>query len=267
MHPALTIAQRAALDAGKVLLRHLDRLGGLTITAKQHNDFVSEVDVQSEQEIIRTLRKIFPHHGILAEESGHSAGLDEDDLWIIDPLDGTRNYLSGLPHFAVSIALQHKGRLEVGVVYDPIRQEVFTAARGEGAHLNDRRIRVRNLQGLEGALVGSGLPFKNRQHLEAYLEMFKSLYARGTEVRRSGSAALDLAYVASGRLDGHWALGLSAWDLAAGALLIQEAGGLVSDFGGGHDYMDTGNLVAGSPKVFKGIVQTIQPHLTPPLAR
>jgi len=266
MHPTLTIAKRAALGAGKIILRHLERLDRITVSTKQRNDFVSEVDIQAEQEIIRTVRKIYPNHGILAEESGLSAGND-DYQWIIDPLDGTTNYLHGFPHFAVSIALKHRDRLEMGVIYDPLRQEMFTTSRGNGAQLNDRRIRVQGLTSLEGALLGTGFPFRHAQHLQPYLGMFGSLFAKGAQVRRAGSAALDLAYVAAGRLDGFWELGLCEWDIAAGALLIQEAGGLIGDFGGGYEYLKTGNVVAGNPKIFKAIVQDIQPYLTPALAR
>ncbi len=266
MHPTLTIATRAALAAGKVILRHLDRLEQVAVTSKHRNDFVSEVDIQAEQEIIRILRKSFPDHAILAEESGAQRGRD-DYQWIIDPLDGTTNYLHGFPQYAVSIALRHKGRLEAGVIYDPLRQEMFTTSRGDGALLNDRRIRVKTLAGLDGALLGTGFPFRHPQHRQAYLAMFDSLFDKCTEIRRTGSAALDLAYVAAGRLDGFWEIGLNEWDMAAGVLLIQEAGGLVGDFGGGHDFMQTGNIVAGNPKVFKNLIQAIQPHLTAELRR
>lgn len=265
MHPALTIAQRAALSAGKILLRHLDRLDRLEVVTKQRNDFVSEADIQAEQEIIRILRKSYPDHSILAEERGRDCGTDEEHQWIIDPLDGTINYLHGLPHFAVSIALQYKDRLEVGVIYDPLRQELFTASRGRGAQLNDRRIRVKTPIGLEGTLLGTGFPFHMREHLHTDLGIYASFFDRGAQMRHAGSATLDLAYVAAGRLDGFWEMGLSQWDMAAGALLIQEAGGLVGDFNGGHQFLETGNIVAGNPKIFKAMVQTIQLHLTPGL--
>ncbi len=267
MHPTLTIAKRAALSAGKILMRYFERLDRLTVNTKHYNDFVSEADIQAEQEIITIVRKIYPNHSILAEESGHSIGADADYQWIIDPLDGTTNYLHGLPHFAVSIAFQEKGRLETGVVYDPVRQELFTTSRGRGAQLNDRRIRVRQVVSLDAALLGTGFPIRYPQHIPAYLAMFGGIFTQCSELRRAGSAALDLAYVASGRLDGFWELGLNAWDIAAGALLIQEAGGLVGDFGGGYDFLQTGNIVAGNAKIFKALLQNIQPHLTPALAR
>ncbi len=265
MHPMLNIAVRAARSAGNLIVRYIDRLDTLSVTSKKRNDFVSEVDRLAEDEIIRILRKAYPSHGILAEETGAHKG--DEYVWVIDPLDGTTNFLHGFPQFAVSIALKHKGRIEQAVVYDPLRQELFTASRGAGALLNDRRVRVSRLPGLEGALLGTGFPFKMQQHLDAYLAMFKSLFPETAGIRRAGSAALDLAYVAAGRLDGFWEIGLSEWDMAAGVLLVQEAGGLVGDFGGGHDFLATGNVIAGSPKVFAAMVKAIHPHLTPELAK
>ncbi|MFA7095225.1 MAG: inositol-1-monophosphatase [Gammaproteobacteria bacterium] len=265
MHPMLNIAVRAARSAGNLIVRYIDRLDTLSVTSKKRNDFVSEVDRLAEDEIIRILRKAYPSHGILAEETGAHEG--DEYVWVIDPLDGTTNFLHGFPQFAVSIALKHKGRIEQAVVYDPLRQELFTASRGAGALLNDRRVRVSRLPGLEGALLGTGFPFKMQQHLDAYLAMFKSLFPETAGIRRAGSAALDLAYVAAGRLDGFWEIGLSEWDMAAGVLLVQEAGGLVGDFGGGHDFLATGNVIAGSPKVFAAMVKAIHPHLTPELAK
>ena len=265
MHPTLNIAIRAARSAGNVIIRNLDRLDGLAIHTKDRNDFVTEVDQKAEQEIIYTLRKAFPDHGILAEESGLREG--NDYQWIIDPLDGTTNFLHGFPQFAVSIALRHKGRLEHGVVYDPLRQELFTATRGAGAMLNDRRLRVTKRNSLDGALLGTGFPFKSQQHLETYLDMFRALFPNTAGIRRPGSAALDLAYVAAGRLDGFWEIGLNIWDMAAGVLLIQEAGGISSDFLGGHNHLESGNLVAGNPKVFTEILKTIRPFVTEELGK
>ena len=265
MHPTLNIAIRAARSAGNVIIRNLDRLDGLAIHTKDRNDFVTEVDQKAEQEIIYTLRKAFPDHGILAEESGLREG--NDYQWIIDPLDGTTNFLHGFPQFAVSIALRHKGRLEHGVVYDPLRQELLTATRGAGAMLNDRRLRVTKRNSLDGALLGTGFPFKSQQHLETYLDMFRALFPNTAGIRRPGSAALDLAYVAAGRLDGFWEIGLNIWDMAAGVLLIQEAGGISSDFLGGHNHLESGNLVAGNPKVFTEILKTIRPFVTEELGK
>jgi len=260
MNPTLNIAVRAARSAGNVIIRNLGKLDTLAIHTKDRNDFVTEVDRQAEQEIIYILRKAFPSHGILAEESGLQEG--DEYQWIIDPLDGTTNFLHGFPQFAVSIAMRHKGRLEHGVIYDPLRQEIFSASRGAGATLNDQRIRVTNRKTLEGSLLGTGFPFKSQQHLETYLDMFRALFPQTAGIRRAGSAALDLAYVATGRLDGFWEIGLSIWDMAAGVLLIQEAGGLSSDFTGGHEHLESGNIVAGNPKLFAEILKTIRPHVT-----
>jgi myo-inositol-1(or 4)-monophosphatase len=265
MHPMLNIAVRAARGAGNIIVRHFDRIDQLTVQSKEHNDFVSEVDRQAEQEIIHTLRKAYPDHGILAEESGLRQG--DEYQWIIDPLDGTTNFLHGFPHFAVSIALRHKGRLEQAVIYDPLRQELFTASRGSGALLNDRRMRVTARRHLDGALLGTGFPFKSQQHLDAYLEMFRALFPQAAGIRRAGSAALDLAYVAAGRLDGFWEIGLNIWDMAAGVLLIQEAGGLSGDLVGGHDHLQHGNIVAATPKLFPIILKAIRPHVTESLAK
>jgi myo-inositol-1(or 4)-monophosphatase len=264
MHPMLNIAVRAARSAGNIITRNIDRLDQLTVQAKERNDFVSEVDRQTEKEIIHVLRKAYPGHAILAEESGAHAG--DDYEWIIDPLDGTTNFLHGFPQFAVSIALRCKGRLEQAVIYDPLRQELFTATRGAGAHLNERRIRVSTRRTLEGALLGTGFPFRQQQHLDAYLGMFRALFPMTAGIRRAGSAALDLAYVASGRLDGFWEIGLSIWDMAAGVLLIQEAGGLSGDLSGGHDHFRDGNIVSASPKIFPLILRAIRPHVTGALA-
>lgn len=265
MHPTLNIAVRAARKAGNVITRAVDRLDQLTVDVKAQNDFVTEIDRQAEKEIIQVLHAAFPDHGIMAEESGHQAG--NDYQWVIDPLDGTTNFVHGFPQFAVSIGLRHLGRIEQAVVYDPLRQELFTASRGNGAQLNERRIRVSKRLDLDGALLGTGFPFKQQQHLDCYLATFKALFPMTAGIRRAGSAALDLAYVAAGRLDGFWEIGLQPWDMAAGVLLIQEAGGLVSDFSGGNDFMQTGNIIGGNPKVFKAMHQHIRPHLSPELSK
>ncbi len=263
MQPMLNTAVRAARAAGDLIVRYLDRLDQLTVANKDRNDYVSEVDRQAEDTIIRILHRAYPGHGFLAEESGIQEG--DDYQWIIDPLDGTTNFLHGFPQFAVSIALMHKGRLELGVVYDPLRQELYTALRGSGARLNDRRIRVAQRPSLEGALLGTGFPYKHHKYLEPYLGMFRDLLMETSGIRRPGSAALDLAYLAAGRIDGFWEIDLNIWDIAAGVVLIQEAGGIVGDLSGGHDFLKTGNIVAGNPKVFAALVRKIRPHLTPDL--
>ena len=264
MHPTLNIAIRAAREAGRLIRRYVDRVDLLDVSAKGRNDFVSEVDRQAEVEIIRVIRAVYPDHSILAEESGSSSN-DSNHQWVIDPLDGTTNFLHGLPHFAVSIGFRHDGRAESGVVYDPLREEMFVASRGQGAMLNEHRIRVTKRTSMDGALLGTGFPFRLPQHMDAYLGTFRAMMSQCADVRRAGAAALDLAYVASGRLDGFWEIGLSEWDLAAGCLLVQEAGGLVGDFSGGNRHMKTGNVIAATPRVFKGMLQSIRPVLPPSL--
>ena len=262
MHPMLNIAVRAARRAGDIIARSADQIDQLKIELKAENDYVSEVDKKAEDEIIYHIRKAFPDHAILAEESGQHSGNDYE--WIIDPLDGTTNFLHGIPQYAVSIAVRHKGRLDQAVVYNPMSQELFTASRGQGAHLNGRRIRVSKCNGLKCALLGTGIPFReDLPYLDAYLDMMKALLPGTAGIRRPGSAALDLAYLAAGRLDGFWEFGLNQWDMAAGVLLIEEAGGLVSDLNGGFTHMQTGNIVAAPPKVFKAMLQAIKPHIPP----
>ncbi len=253
----ITIAVRAARRAGNIILRAADSTDKLSVSEKGRNDFVSNIDYQCEQEIVSILRQAYPQHGILAEEGSSHAG--DEFQWIIDPLDGTTNFLHGYPQFAVSIGLLHQKRLTVGVVYDPLRQELFTASRGDGATLNDRKIRVSQVTHLKSALLGTGFPFKNPELLDTYLSTFKAVFKQSSGVRRGGSAALDLAYLAAGRLDGFWEFGLKPWDLAAGVLLIKEAGGMAGDFKGGESFLKTGNLVAGNPKVFKELLQTLKP--------
>ena len=259
MHPLLNIAIGAARRAGEVIVRSLDRVGTLTVSEKNRNDFVSEVDRAAEQVLIATIRKSYPSHGVLAEESGASDG--DDYTWVIDPLDGTTNFLHGFPQFAVSVACRHRGRAEIGVVLDPLRGELFTAERGGGTQLDGRRVRVSQRAGLEGALLGTGFPFReNRRWLKPYLGMLERTMEATAGVRRPGAASLDLAYVAAGRLDAFWEVGLSPWDTAAGNLLITEAGGRVGNLAAG-DYRDGGHLLAGSPKVFAALAELLAPFL------
>jgi len=259
MNPMVNIAVRAAREAGRVLTRSFNRLDTVKVTEKGKNEYVSEVDRNAEQAIIEVLRGKFPHHAILAEESGSHGG--NEYLWIVDPLDGTTNYLHGFPQFSISIALKVKGRLEVGVVYDPIKEDMFTASRGEGALLNDRKLRVTQRKGLHGALLGTGIPFRDFRFTENYMGMLKDLIKDTAGIRRPGSAALDFAYVAAGRLDGFWELGLAPWDFAAGALLVREAGGMVTDIAGGERFLETGNVIAGGLKVHNAMLRCIRPHL------
>jgi len=259
MHPLLNIAVRAARRAGEVIVRSLTQLESLQVSSKGRNDYVSEVDRAAEREIIGIIHKHYPEHAILAEESGASG--HDDTVWIIDPLDGTTNFLHGFPVFAVSIAVQQRGRLEIGVIYDPMRQEIFSAVRGAGAHLENRRMRVSKQRGLEGALLATGFPFREGDTgAEHYFAMFRTLTALTAGIRRPGAAALDLAYVAAGRVDGFWELGLKPWDTAAGTLMIQEAGGRVGTLGG-SPYQLGANIVAGAPKVYEALIATLAPHV------
>ncbi|MCH8958283.1 MAG: inositol monophosphatase [Proteobacteria bacterium] len=260
MNPMLNIARQAALNAGDIIVRNINRLQRMQITKKGRNDYVTEVDRLAEQEIIGTIRHSYPDHAFLAEESGQTG--ESDLVWIIDPLDGTTNYLHGFPVFAVSIALQINGRLECGLIYDVMRQEIFEASRGQGAKVDGHRIRVSKQAGLQGALIGTGFPFRNNNRwLDEYMEMLKAVIKSASGIRRPGAAALDLAYVAAGRLDGFWETGLSPWDMAAGTLIIREAGGFVTDFSGGENFLESGNIIAGNPKVYKELMKTIHPHL------
>jgi myo-inositol-1(or 4)-monophosphatase len=261
MHPTLNIAIKAARRAGQIINRASLDVDKLKVTVKQQSDYVTEVDRAAENAIIEVLREAYPHHGILAEESGLSdSAADSEYQWIIDPLDGTTNFIHGMPQYAVSIGLAHKGVMTQAVVYDPNRNELFTASKGGGAFLNDKRIRVSKRVRLDEALIGTGFPYRIFDHIDTYLAIFKELAQKTAGMRRPGAASLDLAWVACGRMDGFWELGLSPWDIAAGTLLITEAGGLIGDLAGEADYMKTGNLVGGNPKIFGQLIQLIAPH-------
>jgi myo-inositol-1(or 4)-monophosphatase len=266
MHPMLTVAVRAARRAGRIISRASVDLEHVKVTRKQRNDFVTEVDHASEQTIIDTLLSAYPNHSILAEESGHQPGKGEtaamheaENVWVIDPLDGTTNFIHGLPQYAVSIALMQRGQVTQAVVYDPNRDELYTASKGRGAFLNDRRIRVSAQTKLDEALVGTGFPFRQLDHLDDYLQVLRAVTERAAGVRRPGAAALDLAYVACGRYDAFFEFGLAPWDVAAGSLLVTEAGGLIGNFAGDADYLFTEQVVAATPKVFPSMVTLLAP--------
>ena len=265
MHPMLNIAIRAARSAGNIIIRSLQHVEHLEVTTKGRNDFVTDVDRLAEQEIISVIHKSYPDHAILAEESGEQG--HNETIWIIDPLDGTANFLHGFPHYCVSIGVMVRGRIEHGVIYDPLRDELFTASRGAGAQLNDRRLRVTKQKTLAGSLIATGFPFKYHEHFPAYLATFNAVFPEVSDLRRGGSAALDLAYVAAGRVDAYWELGLQKWDLAAGILLIEEAGGVVSDFTGGENHIENGNLVAGNFNIHQQLLNQIKPHLSEALKK
>ena len=256
-HPLLNIAVRAARQAGNVIARNIDRFDTFAVAEKAENDFVTEIDRIAERRIIDTIRKSHPDHAFLAEESGAHGRHDFE--WVIDPLDGTVNFMRGFPHVAVSIGVRRRGRMEHGVVFDPLRQELFMASRGSGARLDDRRLRVSTTGNLRGALIGSGFVTRKLDRLEPYLATLKALISGSAHVRRSGSAALDLAYVAAGRLDGVLELGLAPWDIAAGTLIVQEAGGIVAEPNGGNDYMRSGDVAAANPKVLRAMLRAMGP--------
>ncbi len=259
----VNIALRAGRKAAELIERAFERVDLLTIETKSPNDFVTEVDKAAEKEIIYHLRKAYPDHSIRGEEGGSQPGQNPDYEWIIDPLDGTTNFIHGMPHFSVSIACKYRGQLEHAVVIDPVKREEFTATRGRGATLNGRRIRVSSRRGFEGALIGTGIPFNGYalDNIDAYLACVKEIAGQTAGIRRAGSAALDLAYVAAGRFDAFWEMNLNEWDIAGGLLLVKEAGGLVSDFNGGSNYLETGHVVCGGPKVFKPTLQVVQKHM------
>jgi len=263
MNPLLNIGIRAARKAGDIIIRNINRLDSIRVSAKGRNDFVTEVDRMAEQEIIATIQRSHPDHAFLAEESGASG--NSETRWIIDPLDGTTNFLHGFPVFAVSLAAEVRGKLEHAVIYDPMRQELFTASRGVGAQLDGRRIRVSDQRVLEHALIGTGFPFRGKEErLDEYMPMLRAVIASTAGVRRPGAASLDLAYVAAGRLDGFWEQGLQAWDMAAGVLLIQEAGGMATDLAGGDRWQERGDILAGGVKLHQALSQLLGPHLPGP---
>ncbi len=263
MEPMINIALRAARKAGENIVRASDELHRFEVKAKGINDFVTEVDINAEREIIYHLQKAYPEHAILGEESGLVGSEQAEYRWIIDPLDGTTNFVRGIPHYAVSIACLYRGKIEHAVIVDPVRREEFTASRGRGAQLNGHRIRVSDLAGLDGALLGTGIPFKEHcdDKLAPYSKSIEVLASRCAGIRRAGAASLDLAYVAAGRLDAFWEIGLAQWDIAAGVLLVREAGGLVADIDGSDRYMDSGDIVCGNPKCFKAVLQVVKPLL------
>jgi myo-inositol-1(or 4)-monophosphatase len=261
----LNVAVRAARAAGRIITRASLDLGTVKVARKQRNDFVTEVDRAAEDAIIGTLRTAYPDHAFLAEESGHTQGRVAaaphlaDNLWIIDPLDGTTNFIHGLPHYCVSIALMQKGAVTQAVVYDPNRDELYTASKGRGAYLNDRRIRVAARDRLEESLIGTGFPFRQVDSLDRYLAILKAVMEKAAGLRRPGAAALDLAYVAAGRYDGFFEFGLMPWDVAAGSLLVTEAGGLIGDLKGDADYLFSEQVIAAPPKIFSQMVALFGP--------
>ena len=262
----LNVAVSAAREAGNIIVRYSDKIDRLKVNTKSRNDLVSEVDEMAEAVILETIKSTYPNHAILAEESGIHEGRKDDGRirWIVDPLDGTTNYLHGVPHYAVSIAITVDKRLEHAVVFDPGRNELFTASRGSGAQLDSRRIRVTGRTRLEETLLATGFPFKDFTYFKSWMKSFGSLLPRTRGIRRAGSAALDLAWVAAGRYDGFWELGLNPWDIAAGALLVQEAGGQISDIAGRQLFMENGNVICGTPEIYEKMFDIIGPCFQDP---
>lgn len=276
LHPMLNTAVKAARRAGSIINRASLDLERVKVSRKEHNDFVTEVDQAAEEAIIDVLLTAYPDHRILAEESGRTGGAEAtampafaalpgaadneaEHLWVIDPLDGTTNFIHGFPQYCVSIGLLQRGVVTQAVIYDPNRNDLFVATKGRGAFLNDRRLRVSKRHRLNEALLGTGFPFKNLETLDRYLAMFRLMTGQSAGIRRAGAAALDLANVAAGRLDGFFEIGLKPWDIAAGTLLVTEAGGLVGDFQGDPDYLHTGDVLAGTPKIFGQLVGMLGP--------
>lgn len=252
MHPFINIATKAVREASKIMLRYYDQLDTLEVSEKSRNDFVTQVDKVAEEIIVEVIRASYPNHSIIGEEGTQIS--NGEFVWVVDPLDGTNNFIHGFPHFCISLAVKKGAEIIIGVIYDPIRQELFTAAKGEGAQLNNRRIRVSGTAKMQQALIGTGFPFRDQVHYKDYLKGFEAILPESSDVRRAGSAALDLAYVAAGRLDGFWEYGLQQWDIAAGALMIKEAGGMASDFKGTHQFLESGNIVAGNPSIHKALL-------------
>lgn len=260
MHPLVNIAVSAARAAGNFILRHAERVESLNVQSKGASDFVSEVDRGAEAEIIRTIRRYHPEHAILAEEGG-GGEVHPDDAeftWVIDPLDGTTNFLHRVPHYCVSIGLMRRGVVEHGVIYAPIADELYTASKGSGALLNSRRLRCSRTSAVEDALFATGMPIRNPERRERYLPMLQNVIDRSAGIRRAGSAALDLAYVAAGRYDGFWELSLKPWDIAAGVLMVQEAGGVVTELYGRDELFKSGNIVAANLKLHGPLSQLLR---------
>ncbi len=255
----IAIAKQAALAAGEILLQHFGNIPDEMIRRKSQNDFLSFVDEESERAIIETIRSRYPRHSFLAEEGG-SIESESPYRWIIDPLDGTKNYLSGIPVFAVSIAMEYEGKLVLGIIYDPVHNEMFRAEQGKGAWLNNVRLQVSAKSGLQESLIATGFPFKAKQFLPQYLKSFEEIFTRCIGIRRAGAAAIDLAWLAAGRFDGFWELGLQPWDVAAGAVLIREAGGKISDFWDGEGFLFNHYLVAGNSAVHEELTDVLGKH-------
>ena len=269
----LNIAVRAARAAGNLIARNIGQQGQLSVEEKNKDDLVTNIDKECEQTVARILLSAYKNHCVIGEEASAEGGKkyygnpDSEYQWIIDPIDGTTNFVMGIPHSAVSIGLRHNGKAELGVVFDPMLNEMFTAVRGEGAYLNDRRIRVGTKTTLDGAIIGTAFPTRYRERMIPYIELFTRLINNCADVRRMGAASLDLCYVACGRFDGYLEQGLKLWDFTAGEVILREAGGLITDFMGEPSYVKTGNLVAANPKVLRNLLKICDPQTLPAILR
>lgn len=261
MNPILTTAWKAARKAGSMMLRASNNLNNIKVDNKAINDFVSEIDREAERILVAAIQETYPHHAILSEEAGQIGNAKAEYQWIIDPLDGTTNYLHGHKQFAISMGLLHKGVLTEALVYAPEQNDLYTASRGQGALLNDKRIRVSQRIEMSRSLIATGFPVVDQSIMDTYLSILKDVLAKSAGGRREGSAALDLCHVACGRADGFFEFNLKPWDIAAGALIVQEAGGMVTDMHGEQEWLETGNIVAGNPKILAQLLQIIAPHL------
>lgn len=272
MNPLINIGIKAARRAGSIIVRNIDRLERLSVDEKGPQDFVSDVDRMAEEDIIDTIHYLHPNHRIIAEESGQAHSPDsehqgEDEFeWIIDPLNGTANFLHGNPNYCVSIGVRHKNRIEHAVIFDPLREELYTASRGQGAQLNSRRIRTSGQHALNQSIISTGYPRRNFENYETWLQCFNTLLLKISSNRHTGSAALDLAYVACGRVDGFWEPGLKIWDIAAGSLLVREAKGLVADFEGNQNFLENGSIIAAGQEIFNEMVKLIKARCKPAIS-
>ena len=259
--PEINIAEKAAFKAGGVLLRLQKQVHSLHVVKKKENDFASLADKAAEEAIIEVISAAHPDHAVLGEECGLIGNKDADHIWIVDPLDGTSNFLHGIPHYCVSIALEIKGVIQHALIHDPVRDETFYASKGHGSYLNDMRLRIDQKTTLKGALIATGFPFRKREVFNRYMLQFKSIFKSVSDIRRAGSAALDLAYVAAGRVDGFWEMGLEKWDMAAGALIVEEAGGNCVDFSLKKEYLKNSNIIAGNLTVIAALQSKIKPSM------
>jgi myo-inositol-1(or 4)-monophosphatase len=260
-----TVARKVIFEAGELIREHAGRVPGFRIQSKGPSDYVTEIDKQCESLIVEAIRQNFPDHHIMAEETANDEGLQPGYTWVIDPVDGTTNFIHGFPFIAVSIAVCVEKKPVLGFVLDPVREELFSARKGKGAWLNGSRLAGLKSVDLDRALIATGFPFRTRDYIDDYLAAFKSIFLRVSGIRRAGSAALDLAYLAAGRVDGFWEIGLKAWDIAAGSLLITESGGFVSDFRGEDNHLINGNVVGGAPSVYPFLLEQVRKWLVPAL--